>query len=145
MKVSTKGRYALRLMIDLGEHDKGEYISLKEISERQEISVKYLEQIISMLYKAGFLKSQRGPNGGYMLAKAAEEYTVGSILRITEGSLAPVACLESEHNYCERVGECATIDFWSGLFDKINVYVDSFTLKDLIEKDIELSGSHFVI
>lgn len=115
MKISTKGRYALRLMIDLAQHDAGEYISLKEISGRQEISVKYLEQIVILLAKAGFLRSVRGPQGGYKLAKPPQEYKVGDILRLTEGSLAPVACLEHEPNECARYGECPTIAFGRGL------------------------------
>lgn len=145
MKVSTKGRYALRLMIDLGRNDTGEFISLKDISRRQEISIKYLEQIINLLSKAGFLVSLRGPNGGYKLAKPPKEYTVGSILRITEGNLAPVSCLENEPNRCERMSACATVDFWSGLYTLINEYVDSVTLDELVEKDIEGSGTNYSI
>lgn len=145
MKVSTKGRYALRLMIDLGKNDAGEFISLKDISKRQEISIKYLEQIINMLHKGGLLKSMRGPNGGYMLAKSANQYTIGSILRITEGNLAPVSCLEEDTNPCDRVADCATLDFWTGLFRVINDYVDQVTLQDLIDKDKEKDGNNFVI
>lgn len=145
MKISTKGRYALRLMIDLGKNENGDYVSLKDISERQELSVKYLEQIISTLQKAGLLKSQRGPNGGYMLSKPPSHYTVGSILRITEGTLAPVSCLENNPNTCDRLHSCATIDFWTGLYNAINDYVDSITLADLIEKDLENSGIDFNI
>ncbi|MGI5966397.1 MULTISPECIES: RrF2 family transcriptional regulator [Anaerotruncus] len=132
MKISTKGRYALRLMIDLAQHDAGEYISLKEISGRQEISVKYLEQIVILLAKAGFLRSVRGPQGGYKLAKPPQEYKVGDILRLTEGSLAPVACLEHEPNECARYGECPTIAFWQGLAKVVNNYVDGITLQDLV-------------
>ena len=132
MKISTKGRYALRLMIDLAQHDAGEYISLKEISGRQEISVKYLEQIVILLAKAGFLRSVRGPQGGYKLAKPPQEYKVGDILRLTEGSLAPVACLEHEPNECALYGECPTIAFWQGLAKVVNNYVDGITLQDLV-------------
>ena len=132
MKISTKGRYALRLMIDLAQHDAGEYISLKEISGRQEISVKYLEQIVILLAKAGFLRSVRGPQGGYKLAKPPQEYKVGDILRLTEGSLAPVACLEHEPTECARYGECPTIAFWQGLAKVVNNYVDGITLQDLV-------------
>ena len=107
MKISTKGRYALRLMLDLAVNNTGENISIKAIAARQEISIKYLEQIISMLNRAGFVKSERGAGGGYRLAKAPEEYTVGMILRLTEGSLAPVACIE-ETEQCSRYAECAT-------------------------------------
>lgn len=134
MKISTKGRYALRLMIDLAQHNTGEYITLKEISERQEISVKYLEQIISQLCKAGFVKSVRGPQGGYKLDKEPKDYTVGSVLRITEGNLAPVQCLEDDPNRCARCAICVTVNFWNGLYDIINRYVDSFTLQDLLDK-----------
>ena len=102
MKISTKGRYALRLMLDLAMRDTGEYISLRDVSSRQEISAKYLEQIVTQLGRAGFVKSTRGPQGGYKLAKDPSEYTVGSILRLIEGSLAPVACLEGENNECPR-------------------------------------------
>jgi len=134
MKVSTKGRYALRLMLELAQHDKDEFVSLKEIAERQEISVKYLEQIITVLCRIGFLKSLRGSQGGYKLAKSPEEYTVGDILRITEGNLAPVACLEDEINGCLRYNKCKTIDFWQGLYNVVNDYVDSVTLADLLKK-----------
>lgn len=133
MKISTKGRYALRLMIDLAQHDKDGFVSLKDIAERQEISVKYLEQIVTVLCKIGFLKSLRGSQGGYKLAKAPEEYTVGDILRVTEGDLAPVACLEDEHNQCLRYPICNTISFWKGLYDTVNKYVDSVTLADLLK------------
>ncbi len=133
MKYSTKSRYALRLMIDLTLHNNGEYIALKDISERQMISVKYLEQIVSVLGKAGMLKSVRGPQGGYKLSKDPSEYTVGDILRITEGSLAPIPCLEGEYNSCERTRQCATLDFWQGLYSAVNNYVDSVTLSELAE------------
>lgn len=132
MKISTKGRYALRLMLDLAKHNTGNFIALKDISARQEISVKYLEQIVTQLSRAGFLKSTRGPQGGYKLTKDPAEYTVGMILRITEGCLAPIACLEDEPNQCPRFGECETVDFWQGLYRVINEYVDSVTLQDLL-------------
>ena len=112
MKISTKGRYALRLLVDLAEYNTGENISLKDIAARQEISFKYLEQIITMLNRAGLVRSVRGPQGGYRLAKRPEEYTVGEILRLTEGSLAPVSCLDEEENNCPRKEECATIELW---------------------------------
>ena len=112
MKVSTKGRYALRLMLDLALCEPGVSISLKSIGKRQEISIKYLEQIVNILNKGGFLKSVRGPMGGYSLLKKPEEYTVGSILRCIEGSLSPVACLENEVNDCQRKDICATLYLW---------------------------------
>ncbi|MDR3237220.1 MAG: Rrf2 family transcriptional regulator [Spirochaetia bacterium] len=131
MKISTKGRYALRLMLDLAEHNTGEFITLKDISVRQEISVKYLEQIVIQLSKAGMLKSLRGSQGGYRLAKNPAEYTVGTILRTTEGNLAPVTCLETEKNECPRASGCETLDFWKGLSKVIADYVDSTTLDEL--------------
>ena len=135
MKISTKGRYALRLMIDLAQHDAGGYIPLRDISRRQEISAKYLEQIVEQLSRAGFVTSTRGAQGGYQLARHPSEYTVGDILRITEGSLAPVACLEHEPIDCARANECITLDFWRGLYDVINQYVDSVTLEELVSNE----------
>lgn len=131
MKISTKGRYALRVMIDLAVNDKGDYVSLKDISNRQEVSLKYLEQIMAMLNKAGYVKSTRGNNGGYRLAKSPEEYKVGDILRKTEGDLAPIACVNGEE--CGKRENCKTFKFWQGLDNVINEYVDSKTLEDLIK------------
>ena len=131
MIVSTKGRYALRVMIDLAVNDKGDYVSLKDISNRQEVSLKYLEQIMAMLNKAGYVKSTRGNNGGYRLAKSPEEYKVGDILRKTEGDLAPIACVNGEE--CGKRENCKTFKFWQGLDNVINEYVDSKTLADLIK------------
>ena len=132
MKISTKGRYALRVMIDLALNNNGKYISLKDIAERQEISNKYLEQIISLLNKAGYLETARGNTGGYKLAKDPKEYTVGNILRATEGDLAPIYCL-TEDGECDRQKGCKTYSFWKGLDDVINKYIDSRTLQDLIK------------
>lgn len=135
MKISTKGRYALRLMLDLAEHMDGRYISLKDISLRQGISVKYLEQIVGNLCKWGYIKSARGAQGGYMLTKPPQEYIVGDILRVTEGELAPVACLDGKESVdCERAVDCPTLNFWKGLYQIINTYVDQFTLADFMEK-----------
>jgi len=131
MKISTKGRYALRLMLDLCEHNKDEFVSLKEISERQEISLKYLEQIVSLLGREGLLVSSRGAQGGYKLARNADEYTIGEILRITEGELAPTSCLIGEVNTCPRCETCLTLDFWKGLYSVINEYADNYTLEDM--------------
>lgn len=133
MKISTKGRYALRLMIDLATNDEGKPIRIKEVAERQNISDKYLEQIISALNKAGFVRSVRGPQGGYSLKKKPEDYTVGMILRLTEGSLAPVACVEEDEIECERQGGCVTYLLWRKISDAINGVVDTITLKDLID------------
>lgn len=138
MKVSTKGRYALRLMIDLGIHGSEEkYISLKDISARQNISVKYLEQIVTPLQRSGLLRSVRGAQGGYRLAKKTERYTAGEILRAIEGSFAPIACLEDEENECERYHQCATVGFWEGMYKVISDYVDSVTLDQLIKDHLK--------
>lgn len=145
MKISTKGRYALRMMLDLGQHDTGEYISLKDISNRQGITVKYLEQIVTSLTKAGFLRSQRGNNGGYRLAKSPREYRVGDILRVMEGSLAPIACLDDPDNVCPRACECEVLPFWKGLDKVINDYVDSYTLADLLDQADDLAGNDYSI
>lgn len=133
MKISTKGRYALRLMLDVAMNEGEMPVRIKEIAVRQDVSDKYLEQIVSALNKAGFVKSIRGPQGGYRLSKRPEEYTVGSILRITEGSLAPVNCLEYEVNDCPRQESCATLELWKRLDNAIKSVVDNITLEDLIE------------
>lgn len=132
MKISTKGRYALRIMLDLAQNSKGEYIPLKDISSRQGITIKYMEQIVPMLTKAGLVRSLRGNNGGYMLSRQPEEYTIGEILRCAEGSLAPIACLEDETNQCPRSESCGTLSFWEGMRDVVYEYADGRTLKDLL-------------
>ncbi|EOT27117.1 Rrf2 family protein [Eubacterium sp. 14-2] len=137
MKVSTRGRYALRLMLELALEE-NQIVRLKDVAKRQEISIKYLEQIISVLQKCGYVKSIRGPGGGYTLARKPEEYTVGMILRRIEGSLAPVSCLEQPENDCSRRGECVTLRFWQMLYDAINEVVDKVTLADLAEWEREL-------
>lgn len=133
MKISTKGRYALRLMVDLAVHDDGNSITLKDISLRQGVSMKYLERIVAQLCIGGLLRSVRGPQGGYHLTRAVESYTVGHILRVTEGSLAPVACLDDAPNQCPRRASCSTLPFWEGLYDVINQYVDGTTLRALAD------------
>lgn len=135
MLVSTKGRYALRVMIDLAEHQADGFIPLKIIAERQEISEKYLENIIKLLVKAKLLTGVRGKGGGYKLARAPEQYTVGSILRITEESMAPVACLDSDAEACPRAAECRTLNMWRGLDKLINDYLENITLADLMHSD----------
>lgn len=145
MKISTKGRYALRLMLDLALNEKEEPIRIKEIAVRQEISDKYLEQIISILTKAGYVKSMRGPQGGYRLARTAKDYTVGSILRLTEGSLSPVACLEDEINQCERKEECITLFLWEKMDEAIKSVVDNMTLQDLIDRHYEKGSNNYII
>lgn len=132
MKISTKGRYALRLMIDLAQQPGDGLASLKDVAARQDISLKYLEQIVGLLCKAGFVNSARGSQGGYRLARGPETYTVGEILRLTEGNLAPVACLEDPENRCARCHQCGTVDFWAGLYAEVNRYIDRFTLADLV-------------
>ena len=132
MKISTRGRYALRVMIDLAINDNGKYISLTDIANRQGISNKYLEQIISMLNKAGYLKTARGNNGGYRLSKNPNEYMVGDILRATEGDLLVVECI-GEDGKCERKENCKTFEFWKGLDKVIETYIDGKTLEDLMK------------
>ncbi|MCI5621261.1 MAG: Rrf2 family transcriptional regulator [Lachnospiraceae bacterium] len=144
MKISTKGRYALRLMIDIGMHDETEPVRLKDVAERQDISMKYLEQIIAVLVRAGYVRSVRGPQGGYRLAKTPKEYTVGMVLRQVEGDLAPVSCLEGEVNYCERQADCVSLRIWRELDQAIRGVVDKYTLADLIEWQEE-AGSDYVI
>ena len=134
MKISTKGRYALRMLLDLSERREEGYVTLKDIAERQEISKKYLEQIVPLLHKANVLQANRGFQGGYRLAKGPEEYTVGQILRLTEGSLAPVACLEHDPVECPRREICMTLPIWQDLQKVICDYLDSITLQDILER-----------
>lgn len=145
MRISTKGRYALRLMLDLALAE-NQVVRLKDAAARQGISLKYLEQIISVLQKCGYVKSMRGPGGGYMLAKKPEQYTVGMILRQIEGSLAPVACLDGEENDCVRQESCVTLRLWKMLYEAINGVVDQVTLADLVTWEREINGAmDFVI
>lgn len=143
--ISTKGRYALRVMIDLALYGGDGYITLKDISARQEVSVKYLEQVIALLNRSGFLRSLRGNNGGYMLAADPKTITAGDILRAAEGSLAPIACLRDEPNRCPRQSMCTTIDFWEGFQDAVDQYVDGITLQDLADRSREKFGNDYVI
>lgn len=133
MKISTKGRYAMRMMLEFALHP-DEHTKISQVAERQQISVKYLEQIVTVLCKAGYVKSTRGAQGGYRLARKPEEYTVGQILRLMEGSLAPVSCLEDEENQCDRSNCCATLHVWKELNDAINSVVDRVTLADLVKE-----------
>ena len=134
MKVSTKGRYALRMLLDLAEHNGEGFISLKEIAERQNISKQYLEQIVALLNTSNILRTNRGKQGGYMLAKPPSKYTVWEILRITEGNLAPVTCLEEDINQCEKAGYCKTLPMWTGLQKVVNDYLESVTLQYMLEQ-----------
>lgn len=137
MKISTKGRYALRLMLDLALDDSEGPVRIREIAERQEISDKYLEQIVSIFNKAGFVKSVRGPQGGYLLTREPKEYTVGMILRLAEGSLAPVSCVDADADLCERHEHCATLRLWTMLNHAISDVVDKVTLADLVDWQME--------
>lgn len=132
MIVSTKGRYALRVMIDLAEHQADGFVPLKEIAERQEISEKYLEAILKVLVRERFLIGLRGKGGGYRLSRAPETYTVGSIVRLTEGTLAPVACLEENALPCPRAASCRTLPMWTRFNQVINEFLDSYTIADLM-------------
>ncbi|MBQ6806458.1 MAG: RrF2 family transcriptional regulator [Lachnospiraceae bacterium] len=142
MKISTKGRYALRLMLDLATYNTGEPISLKDVAKRQQISDKYLEQIIAVLNKAGFVRSIRGAQGGYLLKKAPSEYTVGMILRLTEGDLAPVSCVGEESDECERRNGCVTVRIWEQINEAINGVVDHITLADMLAWQEELGHQY---
>ena len=133
MLISTKGRYALRVLIDMAEHNGNEYIKLKDIAKRQEISEKYLESIVKQLVARHIVTGLRGKGGGYKLSKAPDEIIVGEVLRFMEGSLAPVACLEDAP--CPRTAECRTLEFWRGLDETIRRYTDSFTVADLMRTD----------
>lgn len=146
MKISTKGRYALRMLVDLAEHKDEGYIALKDIAKRQDISKKYLEQIVAVLNKPGILNTNRGYQGGYRLAKPASDYTVGDILRITEGGLAPITCLEQEENPCERSSRCSTLFVWEGLYKAIEKYLDSITLQDILnhKEDIDSNFDYII-
>ena len=135
MLVSTKGRYALRVMIDLANQPAGEYIPLMDIARRQDISEKYLESIVGTLSKAGLVTAQRGKGGGYMLNKSPDAYSVLSIVSCTDGSLAPVACLGKDARECDRAAECQTVDMWTELYGRIVDYLESVTLEDLMKKD----------
>ena len=144
MKISTKGRYALRLMLDLAMNSTVNPVPLKDTAERQSISVKYLEQIISALVRVGYVKSIRGPQGGYRLAKAPADYTVGMILRQVEGSMVPVACLEEGGMDCTRQGECVTLRIWKELDEAIRGVLEKYTLEDLIGWQEELGGNYVI-
>ncbi|MDD6215112.1 MAG: Rrf2 family transcriptional regulator [Firmicutes bacterium] len=145
MKISTKGRYAIRMLLDLAEHENGGYTALKDIADRQGISKKYLEQIVAILNKSDILQTSRGFQGGYKLAKSPDKYTVGMILRLTEGSLAPVACLENSPNICERSDYCPTLFIWKGLNDVICKYLDSITLQDILDHEKERYANDYMI
>ncbi|MGM9643428.1 MAG: RrF2 family transcriptional regulator [Eubacteriales bacterium] len=135
MMISTRGRYALRVLIDLAEHADGSCVPMKEVAERQEISLKYLEKILPVLAKNHLIDGVHGKGGGYKLTRTPEEYTVGEILRLTEGDLAPVSCLECNAEKCHRTSECRTLPMWQRLDELINSYLDGVTIADLMKSD----------
>lgn len=142
MMISTRGRYALRVLIDLAEHNTGAYIPMKDVAARQEISLKYLERILPTLTKAKLIEGVHGKGGGYKLTRSPEEYTVGEILRLTEGDLAPIACLSPDAQPCERAAECRTLGMWKGFYDLTNRYFDGITIASLAFAD---SADNYVI
>lgn len=135
MLVSTRGRYAIRVMIDLAEHRHGKFIPMKEIADRQEVSLKYMTKIMQALTKSGLLDGQHGKGGGYKLNREPADYRVGDILRLTEGTLTPVACLDVTDCRCDRAAECRTRPMWNELDRIINEYLDGITIADLMEED----------
>jgi Rrf2 family protein len=145
MKISTKGRYALRMMLDLAEHRNQGFIALKDIAERQNISKKYLEQIVTILNRADILRTNRGHQGGYMLAQSPEKYSVGQILRITEGSLSPISCLDDSPNRCNRSPYCKTLPMWQGLDKVITDYLDNINLQDMLDRRQEQGANEYYI
>ena len=142
MMISTRGRYALRVLIDLAEHGGGSYIPMKEVAERQDISLKYLERILPLLTKRGYVEGVHGKGGGYRLKKEPDNIRVGDVLRLTEGELAPVACLAKDADVCERVHECRTLDMWQRFYKLTNDFFDGITVADLMRRDSE---SEYVI
>lgn len=142
MKISTKGRYALRIMIDLAENYTGDYIPLKDIAKRQEISEKYLESIIALLTKSDLVIGLRGKGGGYKLTKSPDQYTVASILKTTAGSLAPVSCLKDPQNNCPRAATCKTLPLWEDFYKLIENYFEGITLSQLV--DMSDGGSYVI-
>lgn len=145
MKISTKGRYALRMLLDLAQNQGDGFVALKDIAVRQNVSKKYLEQIVPMLNKSDILLASRGFQGGYRLAKSPDQYTVGAILRIAEGSLAPVACLDHSPILCDRSADCITLPVWQGLNRVINEYLDSITLQDILDQQQSRCADNYSI
>lgn len=137
MLISTKGRYALRVLLDLAENSQGKFIPLKDITERQAISKKYLESIMVILSKAGFVEAVHGKGGGYKLSKEAADYKISDILRLTEGTLAPVMCLEEDAKPCEKASSCKTLPLWTGLNHVIHEYLDNISLEDMLQGNVK--------
>lgn len=144
IKITTKGRYALRMMVDLAEQETRNYISLKDVAGRQDISKKYLEQIVPALTQAGLLTTERGPLGGYRLARSPDQITAGDILRVTEGSFTHVTCVDVPGS-CERSSECPTISIWQGLSDVVEKYLDGITLRDIVDRQKESYSNSWII
>lgn len=143
MKISPKGRYTVRIMIDLAKNSNGKCISLNDLSSREEIPLKYAQQLLSLLCARGLLKSIRGPYGGYILTKLPSEYTIGEILRVTEGAFSPISCLDENQQMCHRAEKCNALTFWIDFFNVINRYLDSVTLDDLISENSESHSYSF--
>lgn len=137
MKVSTKGRYALRMLVDLAKHQGEGHVALKDIAARQHISKKYLEQIVPLLHSSEMLQASRGFQGGYRLARDPKEYTVASILRLTEGDIAPVVCLECGQHGCDFKDQCPTFTMWEGLYNLMSNYLEGITLQDLVDNRVK--------
>lgn len=133
MLISTRGRYALRVLLDLAEHQKDGYIAMKNVAQRQELSLKYIERIMPVLSKNHYVEGVQGKGGGYRLSREPKDYRIGDILRLAEGDLAPVACLGCNAKVCERAAECKTLPMWKGFHDMVNDYFDRITLEDLLE------------
>ncbi len=146
MRISTKGRYALRMLVDLAEHKNDGYIALKDIAARQNISKKYLEQIVPVLNKSRILQTNRGFQGGYRLAVSPDKCTVGEVIRLTEGSLSPLACIDDDDEVrCDRSADCQTLYVWQGLKKVVTEYLDSITLQDIVDKNLESYANDYVI
>ena len=146
MRISTKGRYALRMLVDLAEHRNDGFVALKDIAKRQNISKKYLEQIVPVLNKSNILQTNRGFQGGYRLAVTPDKCTVGEIIRLTEGTLSPIACIDDDGEVrCDRSAECATLYVWQGLKEVVTNYLDGITLQDIIDKKHESYANDYVI
>ena len=142
MLVSTRGRYALRVLLDLAEHYSGNYIPMKDVANRQELSLKYIEKIMPLLTKDALVEGVHGKGGGYRLTRPPQDYRVGDILRLTDGDLAPVACLGCNAKPCERAAECRTLPMWSNFYKMVNDYFDGITLADLMNADV---SNHYII
>ena len=144
MRISTRGRYALRTLIDLTQHQEEGPVPLKDVAARQGISLKYLEQLVTVMTRVGFIRGVRGPQGGYRLVRAPEDYSVAEILQVMEGSLAPVNCLETEQNPCEQCGSCTTLDLWEGLYRTVTDYLSGISLQSLVD-NASASGDPYPI